>query len=206
MVPAPEIVLVVPPMVIVPALAIKLPATLRFPVRIIDEAVVTVPVMLRLSGEMSVPLIVVPVPLMVKVPPEACVKDPAPVVAKFPVKLKPSAEKATIAAAMLRLLKFCVPAPLTVDPAPVKTTVPVFPLKTPAFAQFAPIFWVKLPPLKVVAAPMETFPFTVNVAAAVKLTEVPAPWMLLRFPNIVIAVAGNVLTAAPEELLSFKFP
>ncbi|MNR05918.1 hypothetical protein D3C85_1219690 [compost metagenome] len=130
---------VVPLKVINPAVPVKLPLTERLPVMMIDDAVVTVPVMFRLSGEISTPLMVVPVPVMDKVPPEAWVKEPEPVVARLPLKLRPSAEKLTIDAATVRLLKFCVPAPLTVVPAPVNTTVPVFPLKTPALAQFPAI-------------------------------------------------------------------
>ena len=53
---------------------------------------------------------------------------------------------------------------------------------------------------------METFPLTVILAAAVKVTEVPAPAVLLRLPTTVIAVGGKVFTTAPPELLNARFP
>jgi len=53
---------------------------------------------------------------------------------------------------------------------------------------------------------METFPLTVIAAAAVKLTEVPEPILLLRFPRTDNAVAGKVFVAAPAELVNIRFP
>ena len=106
LVPEPEIVLALPPIVIVPALAAKVPATAKFPVSIMDDVVVTDPVMFRLSGEIEDPVIVVPVPVIVNVPPDAWVNDPDPVVARFPDRVSPSAEKLSIGPAIVRLLKF----------------------------------------------------------------------------------------------------
>lgn len=105
-VPAPDMVFDVPIITIGPALAMKLPLTVKLPVSTIDDVVVTVPLIVKLFGTIETPLIVVPVPDIVKVPPDACVNDPEPVVAKFPVKLSPSAEKLTIDAATVTLLKF----------------------------------------------------------------------------------------------------
>jgi len=106
LVPAPDMVFEVPLMVMVPPLAIKLPLTDRLPVTVIDEVDVTDPVMVKLSSEIATPAMVVFAPVIDNVPPDACVKDPAPVVARFPVKLSPSAEKLTCDAATVRLLKF----------------------------------------------------------------------------------------------------
>ena len=47
---------------------------------------------------------------------------------------------------------------------------------------------------------------TVILAAALMVTAVPVPTVLVNFPKIVMAVAGMVFTADPELLLSFKLP
>jgi len=73
-------------------------------------------------------------------------------------------------------------------------------------AQLPPMLCEKLPPLNVVDAPRETFPFTVIAEAAVNETEVPVPNTLLRLPTTVSAVPGKVFTAAPLELLTLRFP
>ena len=82
----------------------------------------------------------------------------------------------------------------------------VLPLKVPLLAQLPPMLWEWVPPLNVVEAPMVKFPLTVIFEPAVNETEVPVPNVLLRLPTTVKAVAGNVLTAAPLELLSLRFP
>ena len=82
----------------------------------------------------------------------------------------------------------------------------VLPVKVPLLAQLPPMLCEKLPPLKVVEAPRETFPLTVIFEAAVNETEVPVPNTVLRFPTTVNAVPGKVFTAAPLELLSLRFP
>ena len=53
---------------------------------------------------------------------------------------------------------------------------------------------------------METFPLTVMAEAAVKLTAVPTPILLVRFPRIANAVAGKVFVAEAVELLNVRFP
>ncbi len=106
----------------------------------------------------------------------------------------------------IRLLKFCVPDPLTPLPGPEKVMVPVLPLNVPLLTQFPATLCAKLPPLNVVEAPIVTFPEMVRMAAAVKLTEVPAPNVLVRLPTIAKAVAAKVFTAAPLALLSVRLP
>ncbi len=109
-------------------------------------------------------------------------------------------------AEIVRLLKFWVPDPLTPFPGPERIIVPVLPLKVPLLIQFPATVCAKLPPLNVVEAPIETFPVMVRIAAAVKLTEVPAPNVLVRLPIIAKAVAAKVLMAAPLALLSVRLP
>ena len=125
--PAPDIVFEVPLMVIVPALAAKLPLTDRFPVSIRDVSVLTDPVMVRLSSEIPKPLIVLLVPVINKVPPETWLNEPEPVVARLPVTVMFPVEKLTAVAVTVRLLKFCAPDPLITVPAPVNVTFPVLP-------------------------------------------------------------------------------
>lgn len=98
------------------------------------------------------------------------------------------------------------PEPLTVVPGPVKVMVPVLPSKVPLLFQLPPMLCEKLPPLKVVDAPMESFPFTVILEAAVEVTEMPVPNLLVKLPTIFKAVAGKVFTTAPTELLSVRLP
>src|SRR6185295_16136597 len=75
-VPAPEIVLAEPLMVIVPLLALRLPLTDKLPARLKDVAVPTEPLTLRLTSEMPEPLMVLPEPVMSNVPPEAWLNEP----------------------------------------------------------------------------------------------------------------------------------
>lgn len=102
MAPAPEMVLETPLIVSVPVPVVRLPATDKLPVRINGAAVLTEPVIVRLSGEIPKPLMVAPEPVISNVPPDDCVKDPDPVVARLPVKVTLPAEKLTSAAATVR--------------------------------------------------------------------------------------------------------
>ena len=136
--PDPDIVLDEPLIVIVPVVAAKLPLPDKLPVSVSDVIVLTDPLIARFSIEMPDPLIVLPAPVIISVPPEAWLNEPDPVVARLP--LNPTfAEKLIRDAATVRLLKFCAPVPFTVEPAPVKVSVPVFPLNVPLFNQLAPI-------------------------------------------------------------------
>lgn len=206
-VPAPEIVLEDPLRVIVPPVDVKLPLTDKLPVKVKLVAVLTVPEMVRLSKVKPVPVIVFVVPVMVTVPPAAWVNDPGPVVDKLPpIEMALAAAAVILEAVKERLLKLCVPVPLIEVPAPLMVMVPVLPLNTPLFTQFPAIVCEKPAPLKVVDAPMLRFPLTVILEAAVKLTDVPAPITLLRFPATVKSAAGNVFTAAPLALERVKLP
>ncbi len=93
----------VPLIVILPADAVKLPATLRFPLIVSVLAVVTVPDTVRLSTMMPVPLIVLLVPLIVSAPPVLCVKVPDPVVARFPETVSDVDEQVIFEALRFRL-------------------------------------------------------------------------------------------------------
>ena len=73
MVPAPVIVLELPLIVTVPALAVIEPATERFPATVKDEVVVIVPLTTRSAKIIPVPLIVFAAPDIVVVPPATCV-------------------------------------------------------------------------------------------------------------------------------------
>ena len=139
LVPAPTMVLETPLMVMVPALALRLPLTDKLLARLKDVAVLTEPVTIRLSNEIPEPLMVVPEPVINNVPPDAWLKEPDPVVARLPVKEMVLLERLTADAATVRLLKVWVPDPLTAAPAPVKVTVPVFPLKVPLLTQLPPM-------------------------------------------------------------------
>ena len=102
-VPAPEIVFATPLMVMAPVLALKLPLTDKLPVRSKDVAVLTEPVIVRLSSEIPEPLIVVPEPVIDNVPPDAWLNEPDPVVRRLPVKVMLPLEKVTAEAATVRL-------------------------------------------------------------------------------------------------------
>ena len=104
--PAPLIVLVAPLIVTEPAVPVKVPATERLPVSTKDEVVLTVPFTLRLSIDIPDPLMVEPVPVMVKVPPLACEKEPVLLVSKLPDKVIDAFENVTEGAETVRLLKF----------------------------------------------------------------------------------------------------
>ena len=105
-VPAPDMVFETPLMVIVPALVVKLPLMDKLPVIIKDIAVLTVPLMARLSGEIPEPVMVVPEPVINNVPPEAWLNEPDPVVARLPDNVILPEEKLIPDAATVRLLKF----------------------------------------------------------------------------------------------------
>ena len=142
MVPAPVMAPVALLIVSGPPDVVKEPLTDRLPVRVSEAAVDTEPLTLRLFRDMPVPLIVVPVPVIVRVFPELWLKEPEPVVARLPDMVIAALVKRTEAAATVRLLKFCEPGPPTVDPAPAKTMVPVLPLKTPLSVQLPSMEWV----------------------------------------------------------------
>src|SRR6267154_1153881 len=145
-------------------------------------------------------------PLIVTVPaPDAWVKVPAPVVEKFPATLRVVPPDAVMPAPLkATLLKLLAPAPLMSAPGPLKLAELVAPANVPAFDQLPPKECVKAPPLKVVEEPSTTLPRTVMAAPAVKETDVPTPTALVRFPAMVKAVTGIVLTAAPLLLLSVR--
>lgn len=106
----------------------------------------------------------------------------------------------------VRLLKACVPEPETIEPGPLKFTVPVLPLNVPLFVQLPLAVVVKELPLNVVEAPIFVIPPMFMFAAAVYVTDVPAPNVLLKLPSIDNAVPGKVFTAAPAELLNVRLP
>src|SRR6185503_13936157 len=139
LVPAPTINFETPLMVMVPALALKLPLTEKLPVTIKDVIVLTEPLMFTLSSEIPEPLMVLPAPVINSVPPAAWVNEPEPVVARLPLKKMPALERVTAEAAIARLLKFCAPDPLTAAPEPVNVIVLVLPLKVPLLNQLPPM-------------------------------------------------------------------
>ena len=63
LVPAPDMVLEAPLRTMVPAVEVKLPLTVKFPVIFTDAAVLTVPLAVKLSRAIPEPLMVVPVPI-----------------------------------------------------------------------------------------------------------------------------------------------
>ena len=101
--PAPTITFAAPLMVMVPALALRLPLTDKLPLRFKETAVLTEPLTVRLSKEIPVPPMVVPAPVINNVPPDAWLKEPDPVVARLPVRVMLPLEKVTAAAATVRL-------------------------------------------------------------------------------------------------------
>src|SRR6266566_2390143 len=179
--PLPLTVLAGPVMVIVPAVADNAPETLRFPPIVREAAVEIEPAMVRWLKVMPIPLITLLAPFMVRAPgpPARWVKVPTPLVVRFP------------ATARLVLADAVIPVP---------------PLNAPLFDQLPPTEMAKAPALNVVDGPIETLPWTVMAAAAVKESEVPAPKLLVRSPAIVMALLGMVLTATPLPLLSLRFP
>jgi len=206
-VPAPLMVLDVPLMMTAPAEVVKLPLTDRFPVTVIVFALLMVPETVRLSKVMSVPLMVLDVPERVVVPPDEWVKDPGPEVVILPAMVRVVAPAAvTLEPEKVRSLKLLVPVPLMDDPPVVNVILLVLPVKVPLFTQLPATVCVKLPPLKVVEAPIEILPLMERAAAAVKDTELPAPIVLVRLPAMVNADPGKVFTAAPDELLNVRLP
>ena len=108
LVPAPVIVFAAPLMVMVPVVDVKLPITDKLPVRASEIAVLTVPVIdiVKLSNEIPAPLMVLPVPVIVNVPPEAWMNEPDDMVARLPVRPILALEKTIFEAETVRLLKF----------------------------------------------------------------------------------------------------
>ena len=105
-VPVPDIVFEAPLMVMFPVLAVKLPLTDKLPVNSKEAAVLTVPLTVRLSNIIPVPLIVLPLPVISNVPPETKVNEPDKTVARLPVTVIELAGKLMEEAAIVRLLKF----------------------------------------------------------------------------------------------------
>ena len=111
-VPADEIVLEVPFIVILPADAVRL--ALEFmvilPVTIKSEVVLIVPGTIRLLKVIPVPDIVLVAPDDVNVPPDVCVNVPVPDVVRLPdTEIAEAAAAEIFAPEMVRLLKLCVP-------------------------------------------------------------------------------------------------
>ena len=106
LVPAPVIVFEMPLMLKVPVLDVKLPLIDKLPVRFKEAVVLTVPLTVRLSNEIPVPLMVLPVPVITKVPPEAWLNEPDDEVERLPATLMLLLAKTTKEAATVRLLKF----------------------------------------------------------------------------------------------------
>ena len=104
-VPPPPIVFVVPFIKILPGLLlVKEPVTEIFPVTGIEDEELTVPVIVKLSNVIFVPLIVFAVPLMVSVPPGKCVKVPGLVVERLPfTEMLLVAEAVILLPAIIRL-------------------------------------------------------------------------------------------------------
>ena len=71
MVPVPDIVFEAPIIAKIVAPEVKLPLTVKLPMMAKADEVLTVPLIVRLSGEIPEPLIVVPVPDIKIVPPES---------------------------------------------------------------------------------------------------------------------------------------
>ena len=132
---------------------------------------------------------------------------PGPLVAIFPEIFNEVPDAAVIPETRkLILLKFCVPVPLIMLEGPSNEIVPVLPLKVPSLTQLPPTVWEKLPALKIVDTPISTFPFIIILEAAVKETDVPEPFKLLKFPSIVKPVAGKVFVDAADLLEKIRFP
>lgn len=83
-VPLPLIDLELPVKLILPAVDVRLPATDKLPLIVRLLEVLIVPEQVRLSNTIPEPAILFVVPLMVKVPGELCMSEPAPVVIKLP--------------------------------------------------------------------------------------------------------------------------
>lgn len=206
-VPAPEMVLLAPCIVMVPPVPVSVPLTTRLPVSITLLVVLILPETVRLSSVILAPVMVFVAPVMVTVPPGACVNAPGPVVAKLPaIVIEAVAGAEILVAVTFRLLNPCVPVPLMLVPGPFILTVPVPPAKVPVFTQLPLISIVKLPPLKVVPVLIVVLPEITILAAAVNVTDVPAPGVLVRLPATVNAVAGMVFTTAPLLLERVRLP
>ena len=140
MLPAPVIVLELPLIVTVPALAVIEPETERFPATVKDVVVLIVPLTVRSDNIIPVPLIVFAAPDIIVVPPATCVNWPGPDVNRFPAIVRLLFAAAVIVeAVMVRLLKLCVPVPLMDVLAPVIVIVLVAPVNVPSFTQLPAI-------------------------------------------------------------------
>ena len=198
-VPAPLIVLPAPFIIIVPVVADNEPVPVRLLVIVKLASVETDPFTVRSLKIIFAPEIDLVAPVIVIIPPDRCVNCPEPLVDRLPDTFN----KVLVAAVIpeerkLISLKLCVPFPLMVVVGPLKLTVLVVPVKIPLFIQLPLIVCEKLPPLKVVAFPMFTFPFIIRLEAAVNVTDDPVPIKLVKFPSIIKSVAGKVFIAVPD--------
>jgi hypothetical protein len=89
---------------------------------------------------------------------------------------------------------------------PPHVNVPVFPSISPLFIQLPLAKCAKVPPLKVVDAPMVILPVMVITAVAVKLSDVAVATFVVKLPAIVKAVAVVVFTTAPVVPYNIRFP
>ncbi len=98
------------------------------------------------------------------------------------------------------------PVPLRLDPAPLNVTVEVAPVNVPLLIQLALKIWAKVAPLNVQDAPKLTSLFTVMFWAAVKASDVAVPIVAVRFPAMVMPVAGMVLVTEPLVPVNTRWP
>jgi hypothetical protein len=184
------------------------PLTLKSPATVNELLVLTEPEIVREFKTIPLPLIVFATPLIVTVPapPEVCVSVPTPVVERFPDTLRLVVDATvTPCPETVILLKEFDPVPERIAFVPENVIVPV-PVNVPLFVQLPATECEKELPVNVVEFPRETFPLIVIAAPAVQETEVPVPSAVVKFPAIVITLAGMVFTAAPLLLLSVRFP
>ena len=158
-VPAPAIFLPAPLRVMVPALAVSEPLTVRSSTTLNEAAVLALPETVSLANVMPLPAIALLVPLIVTAPapPGRCKKVPAPVVLKSPATFRlVFASVVMPERAMIRLKKLFDPLPVRRLFTPFIVSVLALPVNVPLFVQLAPTEWAKVLPLKVVAAPSVT--------------------------------------------------
>lgn len=185
-VPAPEIVFVEPLKVIVPELAVNVPAAERSPVISKEDVVETEPELTeKLLRMIPLPLSVFPVPFIVNVPlPAVCVNVPDPLVEKSPPTVRfVAAEAFNPDPVIVKLLKLYVPEPESDALFPESVIVLVPPVSVPAFVTVDENVWEKVPALNVAPAPMESMPVTDTFPPG---TNVAVP-EVERYPETVIA-------------------
>src|ERR1041385_6030702 len=141
-VPVPAMVFDAPIRLTVPAVEVNVPFTVMSLAITKETAVLTVPYTIKLLNEMPVPLIVLPLPLIVKVPaaPASCENVPPPLVAKFPATVRlEDVAAVNPTPVIVRLLKSFRPVPLMDLFIPRSVTELVLPVKVPLFVQFPPM-------------------------------------------------------------------